>query len=61
MRVKLFTSAGNAKELEKDINAWLSAHKVKVDEIKQSYTCDAGSCYALVSVWFEDLENVTEI
>jgi hypothetical protein len=61
MKVKIFTGSGNAEDLEKEINAWLSSHKVQVGTINQSYTCDAKSCYALVSVWFEDLENITEI
>jgi len=61
MKVKMFVNSGNTGDLEKEINAWLSSHKVKLDSIKQSYTCDAKTCYALVSVWFEDLENITEI
>lgn len=61
MKVKIFSSSGSVADLEKEINKWLSSHKVRVDTIKQSYACDAKSCYALVSVWFEDLENVTEI
>jgi hypothetical protein len=61
MKVKIFTSSGNVEDLEKEINTWLSSHKVNVGTINQSYTCDAKSCYALVSVWFEDLENITEI
>lgn len=61
MEVKIFEGSGNVRDLEKQINTWLSSHKVKVDSIKQSYTCDAKSCYALISVWFDNLENVTEI
>ena len=61
MKVKIFSGSGGVEDLERQINAWLSSHKVQVDSVKQSYTCDAKSCYALISVWFEDLENVTEI
>jgi hypothetical protein len=61
MEVKIFTNSGDAHELEKEINTWLSSHKIKVDTVKQSYACDGRSCYALVSIWFESLENVTEI
>jgi len=61
MKVKIFSGSGSVGDLEKEINAWLSSHKVEVGSIKQSYTCDAKSCYALISVWFEDLENVTGI
>ena len=61
MEVKMFVNSGNVGDLEKEINAWLSSHKIKIDSVKQSYTCDDKSCYALVSVWFENLENITGI
>ena len=60
MKVKMFANS-NIKELEDEINAWLSSHKVKVDSAKQNYTCDDKSCYALVSLWFESLESITEV
>ena len=61
MKVKIFSGSGGVEDLERQINVWLSSHKVQVSSIKQSYTCDVKSCYALISLWFEDLENVTGI
>ncbi len=61
MEVKLFVNSGNASDLEKEINAWLASHKIQVDTIRQSYTCDAKSCYALVSIWFEKTEDINVI
>jgi hypothetical protein len=61
MEVRMFANNGNTDELEKEINVWLSRSKVKVIDIKQSYTCDAKTCYALISVWFESLEAVNQI
>jgi len=61
MKVRMFVNNGNADELEKEINEWLARSSVKVNSIKQSYTCDAKTCYALVSIWYEGLEEVNRI
>ena len=61
MEVKMFTAAGDVSALEKELNTWLSSHKVSVKTVKQSYTCDNGTCYTLISLWFENLEHVTGI
>jgi hypothetical protein len=61
MKVKVFAHSGTVDDLEKDINAWLSSHKIKVDTIQQSYACDGKACHALVSVWFEPLEDINKI
>lgn len=61
MKVRIFSNNGNADELEKEINTWLARSKVKVEAIKQSYTCDAKTCYTLVSIWFEGMEDVNTI
>ena len=61
MEVKMFAGTGNVYELQQEINDWLSSHKVKVDSIKQSYTCDDKACYVLISVWYQNLANITEI
>ncbi len=61
MRVKIFTGNGIVRDLENEINQWLSTNPVKVVDIKQSYTCDSKSCYAMMSVWFESTENINEI
>lgn len=59
--MRMFANNGNADELEKDINTWLSRGKVKVVDIKQSYTCDSKTCYALVSVWYENIDDINRI
>lgn len=61
MNVRMFTNNGNADDLEKEINDWLDRTNVKVIDIKQSYTCDAKTCYTLVSVWYEGLDEVNRI
>jgi len=61
MEVRMFTTTGDVGALEKELNSWLSTGRIAVNTIKQSYACDNGTCYTLISVWFENLENVTEI
>jgi len=61
MEVKMFTATGDVSALERELNTWLSSHKIRVTTVKQNYTCDSGACHTLISVWFETLENVTEI
>ena len=61
MEVRMFANNGNTDELEKEINTWLGRSRVKVISIKQSYTCDAKTCYALVSLWYESLEETNRI
>ncbi len=61
MEVKMFTGTGDVSALERELNTWLSSHKVSVKTIKQSYTNGNGTCYTLISLWFENLEHITEI
>jgi hypothetical protein len=61
MEVRMFANKGNTDELEKEINEWLSRSNIKVTDVKQSYTCDERTRYALVSVWFERLTDVNRI
>ena len=61
MEVKMFTATGDVSALEKELNTWLSSTRISVNTIKQNYTCDSGTCYTLISVWFESQENVTGI
>ncbi len=61
MQVKMFSTAGEVSALEKELNTWMSSQRIKVNTIKQSYTCDNGKCYTLISVWFESQENITGI
>ena len=61
IKVKVFMSSGKATDMEKEINGWLSSRKIKVETIKQSSAGDGVSPYTIISVWFDDLENVTEI
>jgi hypothetical protein len=61
MQVKMFYTAGDVSSLEKELNTWLSTRKISVNTIKQSYSCDNGTCYTLISVWFESQESVTGI
>lgn len=61
MIVKIFTGMGDLSALEKDVNTWLSAHKIKVNTVKQSYASDGKACHAMISIWYEDLQSVTGI
>ncbi len=55
MKVKIFTNEGDAPQLEKEINNWLSESKTHIQHVKQSYACDSkgDKFYALVSIWYE--------
>ncbi len=61
MEVKMFTATGDVTALEKELNTWLSSHRIVVNTIKQSYTSDSGTRHTLISVWFENVESVTGI
>ncbi len=61
MKVKMFAGSGNAGDLEREINEWLSSQKIQVSTIKQSCACDGKTCFALVSVWYESTESVNKI
>jgi hypothetical protein len=57
MKVKIFTSQGDALKLEEEINQWLSEKNVSpsYSHIKQNYIYDSKDdmLCALISVWYE--------
>jgi hypothetical protein len=57
MKVKMFAGQGDVKELEKEVNQWLSENNVSVSnaQVKQSYVYDSKNDLfrILISLWYE--------
>jgi hypothetical protein len=57
MKVKMFAGQGDVKELEKEVNRWLSENNVSVSnaQVKQSYVYDGKNDLfrILISLWYE--------
>jgi hypothetical protein len=57
MKVKIFTTQGDALKLEEEINQWLNEKNVSLSHshIKQNYVFDNkdNMFCALISVWYE--------
>jgi hypothetical protein len=57
MKVKMFAGQGDVKELEKEVNQWLSENNVSVSnaQVKQSYEYDSKNDLfrILISLWYE--------
>jgi hypothetical protein len=55
VKVKLFLNIGNAPALEREINKWLMENpKIKIFEIKQSYSYGNKEFNTIVSVWYKE-------
>lgn len=59
MKVKIFTSEGDALNLEEEINQWLGDKKVSISSshIRQNYTYNSkdNMFCTLISVWYEPI------
>jgi hypothetical protein len=57
MKVKMFTGQGDATELEREVNQWLSENNVSASnaQVMQSYVYDSKNDLfrILISLWFE--------
>jgi hypothetical protein len=54
MQVKMFVNQGDAPKLQEEVNEWLSANRVNIHHVKQSYAFDSkgDTFYTLISIWY---------